>query len=160
MYVYNVLIALWLHLLGAVRQMCLWWGKLKSLLSEFATFVYHVAEFFSPRNTLKYVNTCNDIIFTLSCYLASPRHTRVMHRCNECTRMWHRTNASTRISHTFDRICHVNMFYDVIISNRHKIALSSALVSKTKTIWRGKVGTRGFGACNVTTPITSIYCNW
>ena len=37
------------------------------------------------------------------------------------------------------------------------------VVAITKTIWRGKVGTRDFGACNATVslknvPILSIYC--
>ena len=40
----------------------------------------------------KNVNTCNGIIFTLSCYLASPLHTRVMHCYNEHTRTCYGTN--------------------------------------------------------------------
>ena len=53
-----------------------------------ATSTY-VVEKKSPRNIVLFanwsVNTCNDIIFTRSCYLASPTYTRVMHRYNEHT---------------------------------------------------------------------------
>ena len=87
----------------------------------------HVAEKKSPWNIVLFadwsVNTCNDIIFTLACYLASPAHACVMHLHNEYTRTCHHTNTSTRVSHSSDHVCHVSMFHDVIIHCRHKIAL-------------------------------------
>ena len=78
------------------------WGKCarnkgnSELLSEFVNFVCHVADFFSPWNIVLFadwsVNTGNGIIFTLSCYLASPTYTCVMHLYDKYSRTCHRTN--------------------------------------------------------------------
>ena len=61
------------------------------------------------------VNTCNGIILTLSCYLASNTHAQA--------------DTSTRVSHPCDLICQLNIFCDVIIRYRHKIALFCKLIT-------------------------------
>ena len=74
------------------------------------------------------------------------------------------TNTSARVSHTCDDICNACMLYDVIIGYRHKISLFCApttwyIVPITKTIRRGKVGTRDFGACNAINVNNEYACN-
>ena len=69
------------------------------------------------------VNICNGIISTLSCYLASSRHTHIKHHWTEyictCPAV---TSMSIRVSYGCDRDYHVSIFYDVIIRYRHKMA--------------------------------------